>query len=71
MLKKCINLIQQDEWEVRVSHIYCEGNRAADWFVNHGVTQLLIFIFSSAHVGLGTILDEDIRGVIVPRMMPP
>lgn len=52
--------------------MYHEDNRATDWLGNHGVTQLLPnSIFSSAPIGLSTILDEDVRGVVVPRLMPP
>lgn len=72
MLKRCINLIHQDDWEVRISHIYREGNQAADRLANHGVTQLLpISFFSSAPVGLSVILNEDVRGVVMPRLIPP
>lgn len=72
MLKRCIDLSQHEEWEVRVVHIYREGNRAADWLANPGVSKLLpSIIFSSAPNGLGSILDEDLRGVVVPRLIPP
>lgn len=30
MLNRCLEMIQQDDWEVRVVHVYREGNWAAD-----------------------------------------
>lgn len=72
MLKRCIDLTHQDDWEVKISHIYREGNRAVDWLVNHGVIQLLpITIINSVPAGLRSILDEDVRGVVVPPLILP
>lgn len=72
ILRQCIQLIQHEGWEIQVKHVYHEGNRAADWLANLGVSQLLpTSLFSSAPRGLSSILDEDLRGVTTPRLVPP
>ena len=72
LLRQCIQLIQSEAWEIQIRHVYREGNKAADWLANLGVTQLLpISIFSLAPRGLSSILDEDIRGVSTLRAIPP
>lgn len=71
MLNHCIQLIQQEDWEIKITHVYCEGNRAPDWLANHGVTQLLPTIFhTSAPAGLSSILEEDFRGGVHPSPSP-
>lgn len=71
MLNHCIYLIQQEDWEVRIIHVYREGNRAADWLANHEASQLLpTIIHSSVPQGLGPILEDDYRGVAIPRLLP-
>ena len=72
LLRQCIQIIQCDDWEVQIRHVYREGNKAADWLANSGVVQLLpLSIFSSAPRGLSSILDEDLSGVATPRSVPP
>lgn len=72
ILHHCLQLIKHEGWTVHVKHVYREGNKAADWLANLGVSQLLpISVFSSAPRGLNTILDEDLRGVATPRSVPP
>lgn len=37
-LNYCRSMLEDSSWEVKVLHVYREGNRAADWLANHGVT---------------------------------
>lgn len=63
ILQHCLNLIKHEGWTVHVKHVYREGNKAADWLANLGVSQLLaIYVFYSAPRGLSSILDKDLRG---------
>lgn len=57
---RCFELIDCPSWMVRITHVYREGNRAADWLANHGVTQHIgTHIFHSAPLKLHRILVED------------
>lgn len=72
MLNQCLHLIYQESWDVKIIHVYREGNRAADWLANYGVSQLLPIIrHSSAPPGLRPILAADLQGVSIPRLLPP
>ena len=72
LLNRCLYLIHQESWEVKIVHVYREGNRAADWLANLGVSQLLpTILHSSAPSGLCPILQEDLQGVSIPRLLPP
>lgn len=71
-LNYCRAKINEDSWEVKVSHIYREGNRAADWLANLGASHASrLIILSNIPVELSRILEEDIRGVALPRLAPP
>lgn len=71
LLKNVIKLIEDTTWTVHISHVYREGNRAADWLANQGVAQhIRIQIFSSPPIDLCRILLEDSRGVAFPRLIP-
>lgn len=57
--------------EVKIAHIYREGNRAADWLANRGVSQDTDFvILNFIPLGLSSILAEDVRGVAFPHLVP-
>lgn len=72
LLNQCLQLLDNDSWEVQILHVYRESNRAADWLANYGVAQLLpTILHTSAPPGLRSILDEDFRGVSFPRLLPP
>lgn len=72
LINYCRLMLSKDDWTVRVTHIYREGNRAADWLANHGVAQpLRTRILEDTPLALNRIIDEDIRGVALPRLIPP
>lgn len=72
VIDSCRSLINDSQWEVRVSHVYREGNRAADWLANLGETHPHgIVILEETPLALRRILIEDIQGVAVPRLIPP
>ncbi|CAN0826232.1 Putative ribonuclease H protein At1g65750 [Linum grandiflorum] len=58
------------QWEVHLSHIYCEANNVADYLTNLG--QSLIFgmhLFHSPDRGLSHWLQYDLIGVSLPRLV--
>lgn len=71
IFKKCCELINAPNWEVKIIHVFREGNRAADWLANQGVHQeeRLNFI-ETIPLELYNILKEDIQGVALPRLVP-
>lgn len=72
LINYCRRVIGHDDWEVRIFHVYREGNRAADWLANHGVAQpLRSVILEDIPLALIRILDENIRSVALPRLIPP
>lgn len=72
LINYCKRVINKDDWVTRIVHIYREGNRAADWLANHGVAQSLrTVILEDVPLALVRIIDEDIRGVAFPRLIPP
>lgn len=71
-LNRCRQLIDTEGWEVIITHVFREGNRAADWLANHGVSKACrLHILDSIPVDLSRILEEDVRGVALPRLAPP
>lgn len=72
IINHCRTMLSSLEWKVKVVHVYREGNRAADWLANHGVAQSVrLHIFQFVPVGISRILEEDLRGVALPRLIPP
>ena len=68
----CHELLHRGDWEVQVFHVYREGNRVADWLANQGVAQShRIVILEDIPLALRRIVDEDFRGVALPRLVPP
>lgn len=71
-IKCCRAMLLEEDWEVKVIHVYREGNRAADWLANKGAAQSSNFILLDfIPTDLARILEEDIRGVALPRLVPP
>lgn len=72
LINFCRSMINLEDWEVSVIHVFREGNRAADWLANQGVTQpRRTVILEEIPIALSRILEEDIRGVAMPRLIPP
>ena len=56
--------------DVKVHHVFCEANRAADFMASKGhELQLGLTVFYDPPLGLCSILKEDIRGVSFLRMI--
>lgn len=71
-LNYCREMIENPQWKVWITHIYREGNRAADWLANNGVIQEeRLVILRNIPVALRRIMEEDMRGVAFPRLIPP
>lgn len=72
LINQCNQMINDSSWKIKIMHVYREGNRAADWLANQGVSQdnRLTFL-DSIPIALARILDEDSRGVALPRFIPP
>ena len=72
LIKRCHELLRKEDWEVHIMHIYREGNRAADWLANQGVAQPhRIVILEDIPIALRRIVNEDVWGVAMPRLIPP
>ena len=71
IIRKCLALINREEWEVKVTHCYREANRAADWLANYGVNLQEKFVMLQAvPKDLHAVLLEDLGGVSWPRWIP-
>lgn len=71
IIHKCIALINNREWVVKVEYCYREANRAADWLANYGVNLEEKFVLLAAvPVDLKAVLLEDLGGVAWPSMVP-
>lgn len=71
-LNYCRTMLGKEDWTVKLIHVYREGNRAADWLANSGVSQANNFIIlDNPPVELNRIIEEDIQGVALPRLAPP
>ncbi|WCJ23870.1 Polynucleotidyl transferase ribonuclease H-like superfamily protein [Euphorbia peplus] len=67
LLRKCQELIR-GVWEVRIVHVYREGNRAADWLANFaGLLSLGHHEFDVPPAGIQDILVADCSGVSFTR----
>lgn len=65
------SMINEASWEVKVVHVYRQGNRVADWLANHGMTQpQRTLVLEDIPITLTRILDEDNRDVAFPRFIP-
>ena len=41
-------MTHKEDWEVKVAYVYREGNQAADWIANFGVSFIYnVFIFDN------------------------
>lgn len=71
-LRSCQKVLRETEWEVKLIHVYREENRAADWLANQGValTSGLVYL-DSIPSSFCVILEEDARGMALPRLAPP
>ncbi|CAI0383552.1 unnamed protein product [Linum tenue] len=62
-------LLQQN-WEVRVSHIYREGNKVADFLANKGHSASIGFhVFESSDPGLTFWILYDVLGISQTRLI--
>ena len=70
IIRTCKAVLSMEGWEVTISHCYREGNCAADWLANYGVTssQRLI-IFEAVPKDLHTILLEELGGLALARVV--
>lgn len=72
LIQQCRTLLASPDWKTFISHVYREGNRAADWLANHGVSQSCsLHLYNNPPPLLSRILVEDIQGVAFPRLIPP
>lgn len=64
-----INHLLLQDWQVRIQHIYREGNRCVDWLVNVGFS-LPMHLHSYVQVlnDLQQLLTDDIMGVCWPQI---
>lgn len=64
-------LIKTQSWEIKVFHVFREGNHAADWLANQGVRQDdRGKSIDTIPLELFYILKEDIQGVDLPCLIP-
>ncbi|CAA7051324.1 unnamed protein product [Microthlaspi erraticum] len=62
LVRLCYGFISRD-WLVRVTHVYREANRVADWLANYAFSLQLGFSFlPSAPTDLSVLLLEDVDG---------
>ncbi|CAL1375172.1 unnamed protein product [Linum trigynum] len=56
------------DWLVNITHTYREGNRAADWLSKHSLVYPYgVHEFVNPPTGIGSILQEDMRGLSFER----
>jgi ribonuclease HI len=70
ILMKKIRALLQEEWEVKISHVFREANRCADILANMGSvgsTELVLYDYPPSEVAL--IAFDDLRGVSLPRLI--
>ncbi|CAN1178142.1 Putative ribonuclease H protein At1g65750, partial [Linum perenne] len=59
------------DWDVSLSHMYREGNKAADFLVDLGHSKALgLHDIDSSDVRLGFLLRHDCMGISEPRIVP-
>ncbi|KAL2937362.1 hypothetical protein RDABS01_020811 [Bienertia sinuspersici] len=70
ILEKCGKLLKFNGWTIELQHCFREGNRVADALANQGVQQTeKLLIFHEIPDGLGSLLNNDIAGVALPRLV--
>ena len=58
-------------WQISISHIYREANSAADFMANMAHSAPLgLHVYSNPHVGIYSIMSQDLFGVTQPRFVP-
>ncbi|QHO57981.1 Putative ribonuclease H protein [Arachis hypogaea] len=63
-----IKLWLSKDWQVRIRHVFREGNKATDWLAREGLEQEMGYYFIDLpQTSLRMILDDDCRGVLVPQ----
>jgi hypothetical protein len=68
-MKKIRNMMD-GPWEIRVTHVYREANRYADILANmesEGISE--IAFFENPPPRIVQIVENDVRGVIFPRLI--
>ncbi|XP_072074464.1 uncharacterized protein [Arachis hypogaea] len=69
IIRSISQLIQRD-WNVKLCHTYREGNKSADWLAKESLQACLGFHFiDTMPTGLRNIIDDDARGVSLPRFI--
>jgi hypothetical protein len=69
-LIKKIKLLLNHLWQVRIMHVYREANRYADILANIGyVTSITTTVYTQSHPKMLQVLDDDFRGVPLPRLV--
>lgn len=67
LLDEVSRLIEEENWEVQVLHIFRETNRCADYLANLGHSGSFDCVnYSEAPSNLKMMPDDDARGVCLP-----
>jgi hypothetical protein len=67
---KKIRHLMDEPWEIRITHVYREANRCANMLANmrsEGVSG--IAYFENPPPSVVQIVENDVRGVIFPRLI--
>ena len=58
-------------WQITITHIYHEANSAVDFMANMTYSAPLgLHVFSNPHVGIYSIISQDLFGITQPRFVP-
>ena len=58
-------------WQISITHIYCEANSAVDFMENMAHSLLHeVHLFTNPPVGIYSIIVQDLFGVTQPRLIP-
>lgn len=70
LINQCKKLLEDRDWQVRLTHCYREANRATDWLVNQAVEMNgKLQKLNEAPEPLKIIIGEDLRCVATPHII--
>jgi hypothetical protein len=69
-LVKTIKKLLDEEWEVKISHLYREANRSADALASMGCTlNFNIVYFETCPINIRELIHADVLGIGTPHLI--
>lgn len=70
-LVRRIRSLMEDDWQVRVIHVYREANKVADCLAGSGCSQDAgLVVYTHPPSSLVQLLHDDVMGVSTPKLVP-